>query len=214
PIYQECLTRLKDVFRTESDVLLYTASGTGALESAISNLCSPGERVVVVSAGYFGERWAGIADTYGCELEHLRYAWGESPSPEDLAGRLAELGGATAVYITQSETSTGVVADVRALAAVAKEAGALVAVDAISSLGAIPCETDAWSLDAVVSGSQKALMSPPGLATVSVSDAAYAAAEEPGRTPSYYFNWLSARKALADETTSFTPAVSLIIGLN
>src|SRR5205823_12834958 len=194
PIYQECLTRLKDVFRTESDVLLYTASGTGALESAISNLCSPGERVVVVSAGYFGERWAGIADTYGCELEHLRYAWGESPSPEDLAGRLAELGGATAVYITQSETSTGVVADVRALAAVAKEAGALAAVDAISSLGAIPCETDAWSLDAVVTGSQKALMSPPGLSMISVSPTAWEA-RAAARLPRFYFDWERTREA-------------------
>src|SRR5438876_793572 len=120
PIYRQCLERLKDVFRTESDVLLYTSSGTGALESAISNLCSPGERVVVVSAGYFGERWAGMADTYGCELEHLRYEWGETPSAEDLASRLAELGGATAGYVTQSETSTGVVADVRARAAASK----------------------------------------------------------------------------------------------
>jgi aspartate aminotransferase-like enzyme len=213
PIYERCLARLKEVFRTSNDVLLFTSSGTGALESAIANLCSPGERVVVVSAGYFGERWAGIADAYGCELEHLRYAWGEMPSPDDLAARLAELGGATAVLVTQSETSTGVVADVRAFAAVAKEAGALVAVDAISSLGAIPLEADAWALDAVVSGSQKALMTPPGLAMVSVSEAAWEARAK-ARCPRFYFDWERTRDAQAKLDAAFTPAVSLVVGLD
>jgi aspartate aminotransferase-like enzyme len=211
--FVECEQRLREVYRTESDVLIFAASGTGAMESAVTNLAAAGERIVVHSAGNFGERWAKIGAAYGCDVAHLKEEWGASPDPARLAAEL-DANPARVVYLTHSETSTGVVADVEALAAVAKERGALVVVDAISSLGAVPLDTDAWGLDAVVSGSQKALMCPPGLATVSVSDAAYAAAEEPGRTPSYYFNWLSARKALADETTSFTPAVSLIIGLN
>jgi aspartate aminotransferase-like enzyme len=213
PVYRECLDRLREVFRTQNEVLLFTSSGTGALESGVANLCSPGDRVVVVSAGYFGERWAGIATAYGCEVEHIRYEWGETPSAVDLGSRLGELGGASVVFVTQSETSTGVVADVRALAAVAKEAGALVAVDAISSLGAVPCETDAWALDVVVSGSQKALMSPPGLAMVSVSDAAWEA-RAAARCPRFYFDWERTRVAQEKLDAAFTPAVSIVVGLN
>ena len=172
-VLERCLARIKEVFRTEQEVLLFTASGTGGMESAVANLCSPGERVLVVSAGYFGERWMQLAAAYGAEVEELRYEWGEAPTADDLAARLDELGGVSAVLLTQSETSTGVVADVQALASVVKEREALVVVDAVSSLGAIPCETDAWGLDVVVSGSQKALMTPPGLALVSVSPAAW-----------------------------------------
>jgi aspartate aminotransferase-like enzyme len=181
------------------------------MESAVANLCGPGDRVAVVSHGSFGERWVAICEHHGLDVQAIRYDWGETPDPVEVGAAVRE-SGVEIVFCQQSDTSTGVVSDVRAIK---QEVGdALLVVDAISSLGAVPLETDAWEVDVVVSGSQKALMCPPGLATVSVSDAAYAAAEEPGRTPSYYFNWLSARKALADETTSFTPAVSLIIGLN
>jgi aspartate aminotransferase-like enzyme len=213
PIYRQCLDRLQQVYRTKGDVLLYTASGTAGLESVVSNLASAGDRVVVVSAGYFGERWAEIAEVYGCEVDHLRYDWGEAPSAADLESRLGELGGASLVLITQSETSTGVVADVPALAAVAKKAGALVGVDAISSLGAIPCETDAWSLDAVVSGSQKALMAPPGLSTVSVSQPAWDARARSG-LPRFYLDWERTRVAQETLDAAFTPAVSIVVGLN
>src|SRR5205085_12698080 len=171
-----------------SDGLVLRASSTAAMESAASGLCSPGDRVVVVSAGYFGERWSAIARAYGCVVDELRYAWGESPAADDLAARLAELGGAHAVYLTHSETSTGVVSDVQTLAQVAKDAGALVAVDAISSLGALPFETDAWGLDAVAYGSQKALMTPPGLALVAVSDAPLAASAR-AHSPRFYVDW-------------------------
>ena len=212
-IYKQVLERLQEIYRTKGDVLLYTASGTAGLESVVSNLTSPGDRVVVVSAGYFGERWAEIAAVYGCEVEHMRYEWGETPVADDLSARLAELGGAKAVLVTQSETSTGVVADVRAFAAAAKEAGALVAVDAISSLGAIPCETDAWSLDSVVSGSQKALMAPPGLATVSVSGDAWEARKD-AKAPRFYVDWERTRAAQESLDAAFTPAVSIVIGLN
>jgi serine---pyruvate transaminase len=213
PIYERCLTRLRDVFRTETEILLFTCSGTGALEAATANLCSPGDRVVVVSAGYFGERWAAIGESYGCEVEHLRYGWGENPSADDLAARLRDLGGATAVFVTQSETSTGVVADVRALATAAKDAGTLVCVDAISSLGAVPCETDEWGLDVVVSGSQKALMTPPGLAMTSVSGRAWAARER-STSPRFYFDWGLTREAQRKLDAAFTPAVSIVVGLD
>src|SRR5215813_6609382 len=172
PIYERVLARLREVCRTESDVLLFGASGTGAFESAVANLVSPGERHLVISAGSFGDRWVAMTTAFGAEVDVLRYAWGETPDADDLRARLAEQE-ARAVWFVQSETSTGVVADVQALAAAAKEAGALVVVDAVSSLGAVPCETDAWGLDVVVSGSQKALMCPPGLGLAAVSPAAF-----------------------------------------
>jgi len=213
PTYRQVLDRLKDVYRTQTEVLLYTASGTAGLESVVANLTSPGDRVVAVSAGYFGERWADIARAYSCEVDHIAYEWGETPSADDVASRLAELGGANVVLVTQSETSTGVVCDVRAFAAAAKEAGTLIAVDAISSLGAIPCETDEWGLDSVVSGSQKALMSPPGLMTVSVSDAAWKA-REGAAAPRFYLDWERTRVAQESLDAAFTPAVSIVMGLN
>src|SRR5688500_786320 len=120
-VYARVLSRLQDVHRTQADVLLFTCSGTGAFESAIVNLCSPGERVLAVSAGSFGERWATMARTFGCEVEELRYAWGETPTAEDLARKLGEIEPVSLVFLVHSETSTGVVADIQALAATAKE---------------------------------------------------------------------------------------------
>ena len=211
-ILASTLQRLRRVHRTENEVLLFTASGTAAMESTAANLLAPGDRVLVVSAGYFGERWGKIARAYGAEVERLAYEWGETPSADDLASRLAELGGVKIVFLTQSETSTGVVADVQALAAAAKAAGALVAVDAISSLGALPLETDAWGVDVVAGGSQKALMAPPGLATVAVSERAWAAVSD--AAPRFYLDWAASRKAHAAVDTPFTPATSLVVALN
>ncbi|HET8893181.1 MAG TPA: alanine--glyoxylate aminotransferase family protein [Gaiellaceae bacterium] len=211
PVYERCLARLREVCRTSSDVLLYTSSGTGAMESVAANLCAEGTRAVVVSAGAFGERWEQLAALYGATVEPLRYPWGEFPQADDLAARLRELGGADVVFLTHSETSTGVVSDLQPLATAAKDAGALVAVDAISSLGAVPLETDAWRLDAVVSGSQKALMTPPGLGLVAVSPDALARAK-PSR--SFYFDWQRTQKAQAQLDASFTPATSLIVALD
>jgi aspartate aminotransferase-like enzyme len=210
PVYVRTLARLKEVCRTESDVLLFAASGTGAFESAVQNLVSPGEPHLVVSAGNFGERWAQMTAAYGADVDHLRYAWGEIPDADDVASRLRERE-AKAVWLVHSETSTGVVADVRSLAAAAREAGALVVVDAVSSLGAVPCDTDAWGLDVVVSGSQKALMTPPGLGLAAVSDAALAAT---GSTPRFYFDWERTRTAQRKLDAAFTPPVSLVAGLD
>jgi aspartate aminotransferase-like enzyme len=210
PVYERVLTRLREVCRTERDVLLFAASGTGAFESAVANLVSPRERHLVVSAGSFGERWAAMTAAYGADVDHLRYAWGETPEADDVRSRLAERE-AKAVWVVHSETSTGVVADVRALAEAAREAGALVVVDAVSSLGAVPCETDAWGLDVVVSGSQKALMTPPGLGLATASEAAFAAR---GTAPRFYFDWERTRHAQRSLDAAFTPPVSLVAGLD
>jgi aspartate aminotransferase-like enzyme len=211
-IYERTLARLREVYRTEHDVLLYTSSGTGAFESAVANLTSPGDRVAVVSAGSFGERWAAMTRAYGADVVHVRLDWGETPEPEDLRSALAA-GDVRVVYLVHSETSTGVVADVQTLAAVAKEAGALVVVDGVSSLGAVPLETDAWGIDVVVSGSQKALMCPPGLAFASVSPAALEAAAG-STSPRFVFDWERTRVAQAKLDAPFTPAVSLVRALD
>jgi serine---pyruvate transaminase len=210
-VFGECLERLTAVYRTASDVLLFTCSGTGAMDSAVANLCSPGDRVVVVSAGAFGERWQKLAAAYSCEVEAIAYEWGETPSADDLSARLAELGGAKAVFLTHSETSTGVVCDLEALAAAAKPSGTLVVVDAVSSLGAVRLETDAWGLDVVASGSQKALMTPPGIGLVSVSPAAWGAL---GTSPRFYLDWERTRAGQEKLDSAFTPAVSLVRGLD
>src|SRR2546421_3755663 len=211
-VYERCLARLREVYRTQHDVLMFTTSGTGAFESAVANLTSPGERQLVLSAGNFGERWAGMVQAFGADLVHVRLDWGETPEPEDLRTALAG-GDVRVVYLTHSETSTGVVCDVQALAAVAREAGALVVVDAVSSLGAVPLETDAWELDVVVSGSQKALMCPPGLAFVSVSPAALDAASR-ATASRYVLDWERTRKAQAKLDAPFTPAVSIVRALD
>ncbi len=210
-IYGRCLTRLQEVCRTEHDVLLFTSSGTGAFESAVANLTSPGDRQLVLSAGNFGERWAAMARAYAADLVHERLEWGEIPDPEHLRRALDD--GVKVVYLVHSETSTGVVADIQALAATAKEAGALVVVDAVSSLGAVPLETDAWGIDVLVSGSQKALMCPPGLAFCAVSPAALETAAR-ATSPRYVLDWERTRKGQAKLDAPFTPAVSLVRALD
>jgi aspartate aminotransferase-like enzyme len=212
-IYEQSLARLAEIYRTENDVLMFTNSGTGGLESAVANLTSPGDRQLVLSAGNFGERWASIAKAFGADLVHARLEWGETPEPDDLSNALADAGDVRVVYLTHSETSTGVVCDVQGLAAVAKEAGAIVVVDAVSSLGAVPLDTDAWGLDVVVSGSQKALMCPPGLSFASVSAAAFEAAQA-ASAQRFVLDWERTRKAQAKLDAPFTPAISLVRALN
>ncbi|MDX6413484.1 MAG: hypothetical protein QOH23_894, partial [Gaiellaceae bacterium] len=212
-IYEQCLLRLREVYRTSNDVLMYTTSGTGAFESAVANLTSPGDRQLVLSAGNFGERWAGMAKAFGADVVHTRLEWGDTPDADDLRSALDAAGDVRVVYLTHSETSTGVVCDVESLTAVAKEAGALVVVDAISSLGAVPLESDAWGIDVVVSGSQKALMCPPGVAFASVSSAALEAAAH-STSPRYVMDWERTRKAQAKLDAPFTPAIPIVRALN
>jgi serine---pyruvate transaminase len=211
-LYARVLQRLQDVFRTEQEVLLFGGSGSGAMESAVANLVSPGDPVLVVSAGYFGERWAAIARAYGADVDHLRYAWGEIPTPEDVAARLRERESGL-VFFTHSETSTGVVLDPQPFAAAAREAGALSVVDAVSSLGAVPLETDAWGIDVVASGAQKALMTPPGLAMTSASPAAWERSAA-AASPRFYWDWEKTRKGQSTLDAPVTPPVSLVAGLD
>lgn len=210
-VFRVAQERLRQVFRTGNEVLVFTASGTGAYESAIVNLLSPGERVLAVSQGEFGERWQAMARAFGCDVVPLAYAWGDAPRPDDLRTALGESGAQT-VLVVHSETSTGVVCDLQALLAVCAEAGALAVVDAVSSLGAVPLETDAWGADVVVTGSQKALMTPPGLAFASVSGRAWERAER-STLPRFYWDWARQRRAQAKGSTPSTPATSLVVAL-
>lgn len=207
-VYASVLTRLKDVFRTSADVLLFTASGTGAMESAPANLCEPGDRVAVVVHGSFGERWVAICKQHGLDVHAIEYEWGERPDPDEVGSAVRE-SGAAVVFCQQSDTSTGVVADVRAIKEAVGET--TLVVDAVSSLGAVPLETDEWGIDVVVSGSQKALMAPPGLAMISVPERVLAQAK-PSR--SFYFDWARNKKAQDALDAAFTPAVSLIKSLD
>jgi aspartate aminotransferase-like enzyme len=207
-IYARTLSRLKDVYRTDSNVLLFSASGTGAMESAVANLCAPSDRVAVVSHGSFGERWVAICKQHGVEVVPIRYEWGEVPDAAEVGSAVREAG-VDLVLCQQSDTSTGVVADVRAIKEAVGEA--TLVVDAISSLGAVPLETDAWGIDVAVSGSQKALMCPPGLAMASVPERVLARAK-PSR--SFYFDWQANKKAQDKLDAAFTPAVSLIRSLD
>jgi serine---pyruvate transaminase len=207
------IERLKQVFLTEQEMLTFTSAGTGVMESAMQNLCSPGDRVLVVSHGYFGERFAALADAYGCDLVHLRYGWGESPNADEVGEKLEKIGGAKAVFLTHSDTSTGVVSDLRSIAERLNGTEAMIVVDAISSLAAVPVETDAWGLDVVITSSHKALMCPPGLAFASVSERAFETARA-ATTPRFYFDWERTRAAQEKGENPFSPAISLYLGLD
>ena len=214
-IYARVLARLKEVFQTESEVLVFAASGSGAMESAVANLVRPGEPAFVASCGKFGERWAELCDAYGARTEHWETEWGRKVDPAQLDRRLSESKGVEVVFTTFSETSTGVVNDIRELTAVCHRHGALIAVDAVSGLGAVPLPQDSWAVDVVVAGSQKALMAPPGLAFASPNQAALdRASASPGRR--YYFDWERTREGqLKDSPDSpFTPAVGLVLALD
>jgi aspartate aminotransferase-like enzyme len=212
-LLREVTAGLKAMLETEGDVLVFTSSGTGGLESAVANLFSPGDRVVVPVAGYFGERFAKIAAAFGLDVRRIDYEWGSAARAEDLAEALAEAP-TKGVLAQHSETSTGVVHDIEALARATKEAGALFVVDVISSLGAVPYRGDAWGVDVAIGGSQKALGATPGLAFVSVSEAAWAATRQ-AKNPRFYFDWAAYQQSydLPDPESPWTPAISLMLGL-
>jgi aspartate aminotransferase-like enzyme len=212
-IFKDAHEGLRMFFRTKQPVMTFASVGTGAMESAVSNLTSPGERILVASAGHFGNRWAEIAKAYQVEPDLLEAPWGKAVDPAEVRKRLKASPGTKLVFTTLNETSTGVVNDVKALAEAAHEAGALLVVDAISGLGAVPCETDAWGLDLVLSGSQKGFMIPPGLAFVCASPAAVEKTKS-SKNPRYYFSYEKALKKLTEgelPDTPFTPAISLVV---
>jgi serine---pyruvate transaminase len=215
-VYTRCLERLRMVFQTQNDVLCFAASGTGGMESAVANLVRPGEPVVVASCGKFGERWKELADAFGAPVVHHDAGWGNRVEAADVDRLLGENPEAKVVFTTYSETSTGVLNDIQALAQAAHSHDALIAVDAVSAIGAVPLLQDEWEIDVVAAGSQKALMCPPGLGFASPSERALARAGEAGGAPRYYLDWgrtaKGQRKDPAD--SPFTPAVSLFMALD
>jgi len=213
-LLREVTESLKKIFRTNNDVLIFASSGTGGLESAVANLFSPGDTVIVPVAGYFGDRFARIAEAFGQDVRRIDYEWGRAVRPEDVATVLAETPGVKGILVQHSETSTGVVNDIEAIGRVAREAGALLVADVISSLGAVPYEGDAWGIDVAVGGSQKAFSATPGLSFVSISGAAWEATKE-AKNPRFYFDWVQYRNSyeLASPENPFTPAISLMLGM-
>jgi aspartate aminotransferase-like enzyme len=212
-LLREVTEGLRGMLKTKADILMFTSSGTGGLESAVANLFSPGDRVVVPVAGYFGDRFARIAEAFKLDVRRIEYDWGRAARAEDLATALAEAP-TKGVLAQHSETSTGVVHDIESLGTVCQDGGALFVVDVISSLGAVPYRGDDWGVDVAVGGSQKALGATPGLAFVSVSDRAWQASQE-ATSPRFYFDWAAYKQSLdlPDPESPWTPAISLMLGM-
>ncbi|MEO8456762.1 MAG: alanine--glyoxylate aminotransferase family protein, partial [Chloroflexota bacterium] len=212
-IVNRVASQLKDFFITTQDVMIISASGTGGLEAAVVNTLSPGDRVLAVSIGAFGERFATIAETYGADVKPLSYEWGQAANADDVRAALKDDPSVKAVLVTHNETSTGVTNPLQEIAAAVRGADKLILVDAVSSLGAVPLEMDAWGLDCVVTGSQKGWMVPPGLAFAALSDRGWKAFEN-SKMPKFYFDLGKHRDAQAKGQTPFTPAMSIFFGLD
>jgi len=212
-IFRRVTAGLQHFFHTESDVLIFATSGTGGLEAAVVNTLSPGDRVLGVSIGYFGERFLAIARAYGAEVRELAFPWGKAADPSVIREELQRDPEIKAVLVTHNETSTGVVNDLETIAQVVRGTPALLVVDAISSLGAVPLPMDEWGVDVLITGSQKAWMIPPGLAMVGISPRAWAA-HKSARMPRFYFDFTAAKQLAARGSVPFTPAISLFYGLD
>jgi aspartate aminotransferase-like enzyme len=211
-ILAEVTAGAKRVFKTKSDLLFLTASGSGGLESAVANLVSPGDEVVVALSGNFGERFAALATAYGADVVRLEFEWGQPIDPDDLARVLESHPKAKVLLLTHNETSTGLTNPLRELARVGRDAGRIVVVDGVSSISSIAIETDAWGIDVAVSGSQKGWMAPPGLALVSVSDRAWEQ-QARARSPRFYFDWKEAKTWADKDMTPFTPAIPVAFAI-
>ncbi|HEY9166110.1 MAG TPA: alanine--glyoxylate aminotransferase family protein [Candidatus Kryptonia bacterium] len=217
PEFEAILTsvneNLKYLFQTKNEVVTLTSSGTGAMEAAVSNLLSAGDKAIFVNLGKFGERWGEIMKAYGVEPVEIKVEWGTAPSPEIILDAIKNNPTVKAVYLTHSETSTGVFTNIKEIAkAVHDKYDIAVVVDGITSVGAHEMRFDDWGLDAIVTGSQKGLMIPPGLAFATLSDRAKKMLET-SNLPKYYFSLKKALKAHAGNDTPFTPAITLVIGL-
>jgi aspartate aminotransferase-like enzyme len=204
---------LADLMETRSEVLVLAASGTGAMEAAVVNLLSPGDEAIVIRCGKFGERWGEITRAFGVTAHTLDAPYGETVEAERVAAALRAHPRAKALFATQSETSTGVLQDIEAYATLTRRTDTLLVVDTVSSCGVVACPMDAWGVDVVVTGSQKGLMCPPGLAFIALNDRAWRAAE--GATcPKFYWDLRTERKWQAKGQAQYTPAVSLLMGLD
>jgi aspartate aminotransferase-like enzyme len=211
-VYRACLADLKELMGTSNDVVMFAASGTGAMDAAVSNLFSKGDKVIVCVAGKFGERWAEIAKAYGLVANVLTVPYGDAVTPAMVESALAADPAVKGVFVQASETSTGAAHDVGAMGRAAAKTDAIMIVDAITGLGTTPLDIDRWGLDVVIGGSQKAFMIPPGLAFMSISPKAWKLGES-GTLPHYYFNLKKEKKSGDAGESSWTPATSLILAL-
>jgi len=217
PEFKELISRatarLKEVFQTRNDIVTLTTSGTGGMEAAVVNTLSPGDKVLVVSIGAFGDRFAQIAEAYGAEVTRLNVPWGKAVDPQQVRDALKKAPGIQAVLVTHNETSTGITNDLKAISQVVKgEFDKLFIVDSISGVGSIPLPVDEWKVDVAISASQKGWMVPPGLAFVSLSDRAWKAYAR-ARMPRFYFDLGKHKSSLEKGQTPWTPAVSVLYGL-
>lgn len=207
-------SRLGTVFASKNDTLCFTCSGTGGLEAAVVNLFSPGDRALMVVGGVFGQRAVTIARTFGVDVIQLDHAWGSAADPQALRAALRASRDVKVVYLTHNETSTGITNPIAELAAVIhEESEALIFVDAVSGIGALPFETDTWGIDVVVTGSQKAFGCPPGLAMISVSQRAWAAVAQ-SKMPRFYWDFQKMRDAHNEGSAPYTPGVTVFYGLD
>ncbi len=203
---------LKDLFETKQEVLILASSGTGAMEGAVVNLFSPGDKVIVVQAGKFGERWTGISKAFGLQVVTFDIPWGEAPTVEAIKKSLKDHPDAKAILLQACETSTAVDFPIQEIAAFTRTQKTLLVVDAISYLGVSPLKMDEWGIDVVISGSQKGLMLAPGLAFAALNERAWEQTKQ-SKLPKYYFNYAKELKAILENQTAYTPAISLILGL-
>ncbi|MBI2891110.1 MAG: alanine--glyoxylate aminotransferase family protein [Nitrospirae bacterium] len=212
-ILQEARADLKVLFQTEQDVLVLTSSGTGAMEAAVTHTLSRGDRALVIEGGKFGERWGEICQAYGVDVEWLRVPWGKAVDPADVRKALTNGSDIRAVFVQASETSTGVKQPVHEIAEITRRLpDTLLAVDGITAVGVFPVPMDAWGIDVMVSGSQKAMMLPPGLGFIAMGPRAWARAER-SDLPKFYFNLRKERELQPKGETNFTPAVPFIVAL-
>lgn len=212
-VYRTVLAGLKEVLGASSDVLVFSSSGTGAMEAAVSNLFSRGDKVIVCSAGKFGERWVEIAAAFGLDATVLTAPYGWPVTPDRVEAALAAEPAARGVFVQASETSTGVAHDVEAMARAIAKTGAIFVVDAITGIGTQPLDIDGWGLDVVVGGSQKAFMIPPGLAFMTISPKAWRF-QETATLPHYYFDLKKEKKNAEKGESAWTPSTSLLLALN
>jgi len=212
-LFKRVLQGLATILQTKQQVVLFTSSGTGAMEAAVCNVLSPGDRAIVILGGKFGERWQHLCEASSIKATPIEVAYGDAVDPERVRQALRAQPDTKAVFATLCETSTGVVHDIPAIASLVRNTDSVLVVDAISGLLAEECKTDEWDLDVVVSGSQKGLMLPPGLSFIALSEKAWRLTEQ-ANSPRFYFDLRLYREALADDDTPFTSSVSLVVALD
>jgi len=209
-VFMKVVEGLKYIFQTDQDVFVLLSSGTGAMEQALVNILSPGDKIITINAGKFGARWGQIGSSFGVEVKDIVLNWGENYTKEQLADELEENPDTSAVFATLNETSTGTIYDIKGYADIISQTNAVLVVDGISGVGAMPCPMDEWNIDVLIAASQKFFMTPPGLAYISFSPKAWSLVEKSG-LPKYYFDAKKAKASMGKKTTPFTPGISLLM---